>query len=133
MGFSHLLACKEYSIKTLLWHNVPSITCMEHNLLYMSKKPCDGKFSLRKCTACRLNKSIKNKFISNIFGAIGNFPIDFLNYQKLNRLFSSRKFSYEFYNSINLIKDNFDFVRYGADWVKKVLLVNNFQKTNWPL
>ncbi len=127
-GFSHLLACKEYSIKTLLWHNVPSITCMQHNLLYMSKKPCDGKFSLRKCTACRLNKSVKNKIISNFFGTIGDFPLDFLNYQKLNRLFSSRKFSYEFYNSINLMKDHFDFVRYGADWVKKVLLLNNFEQ-----
>ena len=57
-GLSHLLACKEYSIKTFLWHNVPSITCMEHQLLYMSKEPCDGKFSLRKCTSCRLNTSM---------------------------------------------------------------------------
>ena len=90
-------------------------------------KTCDGKFSFRKCTSCRLNKSIKNKFISNIFGAIGEF-IDFLNYNKLNRLLGSRKFSYEFYNSINLIRDHFDFIRYGADWVKKVLLINNFDQ-----
>ena len=76
-GFSHLLACKEYSIKTLLWHNVPSITCMQHELLYMSKQPCDGKFSLEKCTACRLNMSIKNDFISTIFGNIGNFNLPY--------------------------------------------------------
>ena len=54
LGYSYLLACKEYSIKTLLWHNVPSITCMQHQLLYMSKEPCDGKFSIKKCTSCAL-------------------------------------------------------------------------------
>ena len=127
-GLSHLVACKELNIKTVLWHNVPSITCMQHELLYMSKKPCDGKFSLKKCTACRLNRSIKNKFISNIFGTIGNFPIDFFKYKKLNRVLSSRQYSYEFYNSIKLMANYFDIVRYGADWVRKVLLINNFDK-----
>ncbi len=127
-GFSHLVACKELNIKTVLWHNVPSITCMQHQLLYMSKWPCDGKFLIKKCTACRLNRSIKNKFISNIFGNIGNFPINFLNFKKLNRLFSSRKFSYEFYNSIKLMTSYFDIVLYGAEWVQQVLLKNNFDK-----
>ena len=47
---------------------------------------------------------------------------------KLNRLFNARKYSYEFYNSIKLMKDNFDVIRYGADWVKKVLLINNFEE-----
>ena len=84
----------------------------------------------KKCTTCRLNRSIKNKLISNIFGTIGNLPIDFLNYKKFNRLFSSRKYSYEFSNSIELIKDNFDFARFGAYWVKKVLLINNFEEKN---
>ena len=127
-GVSHLLACKEFSIKTLLWHNVPSITCMQHELLYMSKKPCDGKFSIKRCTSCRLNISLKNELISNIFGTIGNFPLDFFKYKKINRLLSSRKYSYEFYNSIKLMKDYFDVVRVGSDWVKKVLLINNFNK-----
>tara|TARA_S200000501_G_scaffold362556_1_gene392186 strand:+ start:813 stop:2108 length:1296 start_codon:yes stop_codon:yes gene_type:complete len=127
-GFSHLVACKELNIKTVLWHNVPSITCMQHELLYMSKDPCNGKFSLKKCTACRLNRSIKNKLISNIFGTIGNFPIEFINYKKLNRLLSSRKYSYEFKNSIQLMINYFDIVLCGAEWVKKVLLINNFDK-----
>ena len=127
-GFSHLVACKELNIKTVLLHNVPSITCMQHELLYMSKWPCNGKLSIKKCTACRLNRSIKNKFISNIFGTIGNLPIDFLNYKKLNRLFSSRKFTHEFSNSIKLMTNSFDVVIYGAEWVKKILLKNNFDK-----
>ena len=127
-GLSHLLACKEFKIKTLLWHNVPSITCMQHELLYMSRKPCDGKFSVQKCTSCRLNYKIKNEFISNFFGTIGNFPIEFLNYKKSNRLLSSRKYSYEFYNSIKIMKDNFDVVRIGSDWVKRVLLKNDFDE-----
>ncbi len=125
-GFSHLEACKELSIKTLLWHNVPAITCMQSELLYMSREPCDGKFSMKKCTACRLNNSIKSEVISKFFGNIGDFPLEFLNYKKLNRLFSSRKYSYEFYNSIKLMKNNFDIVRIGANWVKDVLLINNF-------
>ena len=40
-GFSHLVACKELNLKTVLWHNVPSLTCMQHELLYMSKVACD--------------------------------------------------------------------------------------------
>ena len=127
-GFSHLVACKELNVKTVLWHNIPTITCMQHELLYMSKVPCDGKFSLKKCTACRLNLSTKSEFISNIFGTFGNFPIKFFNYKFLDRVLSARKYSYEFYNSIKLIANYFDVVLYGAEWVKNVLLINNFNK-----
>ena len=127
-GFSHLVACKELNIKTILWHNVPSITCMQHHLLYMSKKPCDGKFSLKKCTSCRLNLTIKSEFISNIFGTFGNFPLNFINYKFLDRLISSRQYSYEFYNSIKLMRNYFDVILYGADWVKNILLINNFDQ-----
>ena len=127
-GFSHLVACKELNLKTVLWHNIPTITCMQHELLYMSKKPCDGKFSLKKCTSCRINLSIKSEFISNIFGTIGNFPINIFNYKYLDRLLSARQYSYEFYNSIRLIENNFDNILYGAEWVKKILLINNFDK-----
>lgn len=127
-GFSHLVACKELNIKTVLWHNVPTITCMQHELLYMSKKPCDGIFSLKKCTSCRLNLTIKSQFISNIFGTIGNLPINVFNYKFLDRLMSSRQYSYEFYNSIKLMRNYFDVVLYGAEWAKKVLLINKFDK-----
>ena len=127
-GFSHLIACKELNLKTVLWHNVPSITCMQHQLLYMAKKPCDGKFSLKKCTSCRLKFSTKSEIISNIFGTIGNFPIGLFNYKKINRLLSSRQYSNEFYNSVKLISNYFDVILYGAEWVQKVLLINNFEK-----
>ena len=84
-GLSHLLACKELSIKTILWHNVPGITCMQNELLYMSRKPCSGEFNLNKCTACRLNQSNIPEFLSNILGKYGVFSYDQFN----NKVISS--------------------------------------------
>ena len=43
-----------------------------------------------------------------------------------NRLLSARKYSYEFYRSSRLVADHFDFIRFGAHWVRKVLLQNDF-------
>ena len=124
-GLEHLLACKELSIKTILWHNVPGITCMQSELLYMARTQCDGKFSLTKCTCCRLNQSIP-EFFTYIFGRFGNFSRNSFKNKILDRLLSSRKYSYEFYKTNRLISDHFDHVRYGAHWVRKVLLQNDF-------
>jgi glycosyltransferase involved in cell wall biosynthesis len=116
-SLSHLRACREAGIKTLVTYHAPGSSCMQKGLIRANELPCDGKIIDHRCTACRYRVKGVPKSLASILGGIG-LPVD-----KRGRLIL-RNSTTSFHASFLEFFHNIDAIQVHANWVKELFLRN---------
>jgi len=120
----HLEIAQRYGCRTVLWHNVPAITCLQTGLLRKGGTPCDGEIRVTRCTECRLRASGVPTIAAWISARAGVGKVSKTLPPGLAHIAGARWFTKQFREGTRDALDRLDAIRVGANWVREVLLNN---------
>lgn len=125
INIRHLKIAKEAGCRTLLWHNVPGITCMQKALVRDGIAPCDGEIRIHRCTQCRLRSwSLTPDWLAPVVSRVGLGGLSRYFPHRLESLFGARRFTGLHKEGVRALFDTLDGVRVGAQWARDVVSVN---------
>ncbi len=116
-SLSHLLACKQKNIKTLLTYHSPGQSCLQRSLMFQGQAPCNGIIDYTKCTFCRNKILGLPDFAAHLLSHV-TLPID------KSGKYIKRNSTELFYNAWQQFYNTVDAIQVHARWVKE-MLVNN--------
>ncbi|WP_075222164.1 glycosyltransferase [Acuticoccus yangtzensis] len=113
-------------VPVALWHHMASVTCQQRFLQYKDRTPCDGRVTVRRCTACRLTAAGAPEPIAEA-AALLPLPLAAARLPgRLGRAAGGRALTAAFARSVEGLRGRTERVFVGADWVGAVLAANGF-------
>jgi glycosyltransferase involved in cell wall biosynthesis len=122
----HLEMLRERSITCGLWHHVPGVTCLQKGLRYKNRVPCDGRVDLVRCTRCRLTAAGVPERVADLASWFELHGLERFLPRGLDHVIVGRAMTKEFAEFVRRLDAHVDVSFVGAEWVRKVLLVNGF-------
>jgi len=113
----HISAAKKLTKEIHFTAHVPGITCVHGDLMQFGKYACNGEIQKLKCTACYINKKLKNRPACYIFAK----AVNILNYPTTTATVIEKKI--ENILALNRLCDK---IYLFTNWQKDIFILNGF-------
>jgi len=117
----HLELAKSANAKTVLWHNVPGITCLQRGLLYLGRTPCDGRVEVQRCTYCRLQATQMPRQLAELASRFGVGRLSERLPHRVETLLGARHLTTKHKLAYEDAFEHLDAIQVGAHWARDLL------------
>ena len=120
----HIELAKAARSKTVLWHNVPGITCLQRGLLYLGRTPCDGRVEVQRCTSCRLQATRVPRYVAEFASRFGVGRLSEHLPHRVESLLGARHLTTKHKLAFEEAFEHLDAIQVGANWARDLLVKN---------
>lgn len=126
----HLDEIKSTQAKTLMTIHSPGQSCLQREMLYNGKTPCDGEIKLDRCTACRLGVMGIPLWIR---WPLSKLALPEIGDNLLSRALSARSMTQLFESAFAEMVNKIDRIHVLSQWVKEVFERNHVPQSKLTL